>query len=289
MRHSALRPVIWLALMTVTAACSDDSSTNDNASTTDEGGSGAGGRTSTTTAGRTSSSTAGRGGSTATAGRTSTSNGGTGGSTTGTTTAGRGGSSAVAGRGGSTANTSNGGSGGATTSSNAGSGGQAAQALSDAEIVAILTAANNGEVQQGNVAVTKAVAPAVRTFAQDMVSMHTAAQTRLNGVITAENLTPAESTTSTDLTKTSSNIVSKLQAADLDAFDMLYIQTQIDVHRTVLTALDEQLIPAAKNAAVRTELTATRAVVVEHLNRARAIAVTLDLGVDAGAEADAGI
>jgi hypothetical protein len=50
-----------------------------------------------------------------------------------------------------------------------------------------------------------------------------------------------------------------------------------------------EIVQCGARSAVRAELTATRAAVVEHLNRARAIALTLELGVDGGAEADAGL
>ena len=289
MRHTALRPLIWLSLFTLAAAGCEDSedSSTDNPST-EEGGSG--GRTSATS-GRSGSagSTAGRAGAgTATSGRGgSTASGGTG-ATSGAVSAGRGGSSS-AGRGG-TSGATNAGSGGAATAAGAGgTAGQTAAAIGDAEIVAVLTAVNNGEVQLNNVAVTKAVAPVARSYAQDLVNAHTASQTRLNGVITAASITPKDSAVSTDLTQTASQLVSKLQAQNLDTFDTTYIQSQIDVHRQVLEIIDEQLLPNVKGDAVRAEIRATRAEVVEHLNRARAIGETLDLGVDAGTEADAGL
>ena len=283
MRHSLIKPLICLSLFSLgAAACADDSDDNSNSSSQEQSGSG--GRTSSA-GGRAGSSvsSAGRGGTTTLAGRGgSTASAGTNGSSV---SAGRGGNGA--GRGGSGGAAANGGRGGSTTGTG-GAAGQTAAAIGDAEISAILTAANNGEVQQNNVAVTKAVAPAARSFAQDLVNMHTAAQTRLNGVISAENLTPKDSTVSADLTKASSQIVSKLQAADLNGFDMAYLQSQIDVHRQVLELIDQRLLPSVKSTALRAELTATRAAVVEHLNRARAIATTLDLSVDAGSEADAG-
>jgi putative membrane protein len=292
MGHSATKPLILLSLIAVTGACSDDNDdgTNDGAATAEESGSGARSGSSATGGRASTATTAGRGGNTASAGRGgNTASGGSSGSSV-SVIAGRGAAS-TAGRGGTGATTSTtptAGAGGSAGGS-AGSAGQAAQVVRDEEIVAILTAANNAEVQQGNVAATKAVSPAVRTYAQDLVNLHTAAQTRLNGVITAANLTPAESATSSDLTKTSSGLVTKLQAADLEAFDMTFIQAQIDQHRQVLTLIDERLLPSVKSDVLRLELASTREAVVQHLNRGRAIAVTLELSVDAGPEADAGL
>ena len=303
MRHSATKPFILLSLIAMAGACGDDNDdgTNDSATTAEESGTGARAGSGGGSGRSSSSGTAGRGGNTAASGRSggnagnagnsATPSAGSGGGNTGSANAGRGGASA-AGRGGTTASTASGGTGGSAggaAGSTAGAGGQAAQAVRDEEIAAILTAANNGEVQQGNVAVTKAVSPAVRMYAQDLVAMHTAAQTRLNGVITATNLNPAENATASDLTLASSKLVAKLQAADLDAFDMTYIQAQIDTHRQVLTLIDERLLPSVKSDALRTEITLTREAVVQHLNRGRAIASTLELSVDAGPEADAGL
>jgi putative membrane protein len=53
------------------------------------------------------------------------------------------------------------------------------------------------------------------------------------------------------------------------AFDKAYIDSQVEMHTTALQLLDTQLIPSAMNAEIKTEMTAMRATVAEHLDAAK--------------------
>ena len=56
--------------------------------------------------------------------------------------------------------------------------------LSDAQILKVLMVANQGEVDQAKLALTKATMPEVRAFAEQMITDHTAALARLTALAT---------------------------------------------------------------------------------------------------------
>jgi putative membrane protein len=172
-----------------------------------------------------------------------------------------------------------------------GQGGQAAAVvLSDAQIAAIVSAANAGEIAQNNVAQQKATHAQARTLATDFVDMHTMAQAQLDTLLTTLKITPEDNAITAELKQTSDTIINRLQAADEAVFDTVWLQSQIDVHIRVLELIDSMLLPNAIAPQLHDALLQTRALVSDHLARARALADTLDLDVDAGvAELDAGI
>ena len=53
--------------------------------------------------------------------------------------------------------------------------------------------------------------------------------------------------------------------------DKDYMTSQVEVHRKVVTMLDKQLIPNAKNAELKNMLTQTRTAVAAHLKKAEQI------------------
>lgn len=300
MGHKYLTTVALLSFASF-AACSGDDSSKENptevsgtAGSAGRSGSGGNDRGGASTAGKGATvPTAGRSSQGGLAGRSSSSAGEPGaGGTAGISVppVGRGGAGAnVAGRGGAGAGTGGiAGSNAAPAGSNAqaGAGGNQAVSLSDAQIASVLLTADAGEVQQNMVALTRAVAPSARAFAQDLIDMHTAAQLRLNTLLTALNIVPQSSPVSDQLLKASDRIVAKLQNDSGVTFDMTYLQSQIDVHIQVLNLIDQTLLPNAKSEQLRNEIATVRAEVALHLARARTLAQALNLDVDAGVGGD---
>jgi putative membrane protein len=300
MGHRYLRTAAWLVIQSFgVAACGGDDSSNENPSTQEESGSGGSG-VKTTTGGRGGTAAAGRGTGTSAAGRSALP--GVAGAT-GVPLAGIG--APAGGRTAPSLNTA--GADAAGTSASAGSGGAIAQAganaqagaggtraiisLSDAQIASVLFTADEGEVQQNTLAVTRATAPAARVYAQDLIDMHRAADTRLTALLTTINISAQGNPVTDSLRQDSERIVAKLQGEPGTTFDMTYLQSQIEVHIKVLNLIDQTLLPNAKNEQLRNEIVVVRSEVALHLARARTLAATLDLDVDAGvgSESDAGL
>jgi putative membrane protein len=154
--------------------------------------------------------------------------------------------------------------------------------LTDPEIASVALTANMGEIEQGDIAETKAQNPAVVALATMLVDMHTAAEQRENALATTLSITPQDNAISSQLRSASSSIVMQLNSASTGDFDAVYVRAQVQVHEQVLDTIDNVLLPDVTNAMLRAELMTTRGEVESHLTAARALAATLDIDTDAG-------
>lgn len=146
----------------------------------------------------------------------------------------------------------------------------AAVELTDPQIAAVTSTANEGEVLQANTARPKLTNPSAQAFADMMVTMHTAAQARQATLLMQKGITPEPNAISTMLKQESDAIVAQLSAAPAPV-DLLYIEKQVAVHEKVLSTLDTVLIPSADDAALEADLMTARGEVSAHLTMARTI------------------
>lgn len=145
-------------------------------------------------------------------------------------------------------------------------------ATPEGDIAAIVMAANQGEVEQGQAASTRATSSAVRSFAQMMVTDHTNAINMGRDTFNRAGVNPATGNMiATTLQDNSRLTVTNLATYQGAAFDRMYMQTQVDLHDWLLRALDTALIPSAQTPELRTMLTTQRGSVAMHLEQARTI------------------
>jgi putative membrane protein len=142
---------------------------------------------------------------------------------------------------------------------------------SDSDIAGIVRTANQGEVDQGQTASTRATSADVRAFAQMMVTDHTNALSQGTNLFSRNNIAPNDNDLSRNLQSNSQQAVSALSTYSGAEFDRQYIQSQIDMHQWLLSSLDNTLIPATRNRDLRNFLQTQRASVAAHLERARQI------------------
>jgi putative membrane protein len=147
--------------------------------------------------------------------------------------------------------------------------------LTDAEIMAVTTAANTGEIAQANAALPKLTDEDVQEFAMMMREMHMAAQMRQTDLAESKDITPAANPVSMELTMESEAIVTAIDAASEDEVDALYMGAQVMVHEKVLATIEDVLIPSADDADLVDELETSRDEVEAHLEMAREIADAL--------------
>ena len=140
--------------------------------------------------------------------------------------------------------------------------------LTDAQIAAIADAANKGEIEQAKLAVRKAKDAQVKAFAQMMIDHHGTEQKKEQQLCTTLNLQPETTQTSTQLQTDSQNAISSLTSQTGADFDRAYMDLQVKEHKEVLDAIDNKLIPSAKNAQLKQALTDFRPKVQEHLQKA---------------------
>jgi putative membrane protein len=151
--------------------------------------------------------------------------------------------------------------------SNAMGGTPAAAPLNDAEIADVVSSINKAEIEQAQLALTKASSPAVRHFAEHMISAHRTMQSHDTTVLAHAQITPTESTMSRQLKTDTHTQLETLQGLHKHDFDRQYVDDQVDGHRQALEFLDKA-IPTVKNADLKADLEAARPKVNDHFEMA---------------------
>lgn len=153
----------------------------------------------------------------------------------------------------------------------------AREPLTDPQIAKILDAVDTGEIEQAKLAQTKSKNTRVKKYAQHMIQQHTKAKQKGAALTKKAKITPEDSDLSAQLTGKSSAQLDALKLADDVSFDALYIEGQSSLHNEVLGLLNEQLLPAASNDALKTHLNETRSMVESHLADADSVQQALGL------------
>ena len=149
----------------------------------------------------------------------------------------------------------------------------AAQAAgpTDAEITAILLAANNTDISYAKLAPTRAESQAIKDFAARMLSDHTRVNSVVEEFMASANITPEENKTSLDFRDESAMKRDLMRELSGRSFDTTYIVNEITYHTRLLAAIDGTLLPAVRNAQLRQVITAIRPAVAAHLAHAQQV------------------
>jgi putative membrane protein len=147
---------------------------------------------------------------------------------------------------------------------------------SDADIAAIVSNANQGEIDEGQVATTSASSDDVRAFARMMVTDHSNALNQAKSLLSRNNITPNMNNDIANTLQNGANqTVTALRTYTGNDFDRQYMQSQVDAHQWLLQTLDSTLIPGASNRQLRDFLKTQRTAVAAHLDRARQIQTSM--------------
>ena len=147
--------------------------------------------------------------------------------------------------------------------------------LSDAQIAAIVTTANQIDIDNGNLALENASHEEVKQFAERMIADHTSVNEAAVELVTRLGVTPEETDTSRGLEKSAEQTRAKMRSLSGEEFDDAYVENEVAYHEAVLQMLDEQLIPAAQNEELKSMLKSVRPAFVAHLEHARSIQSSL--------------
>lgn len=146
-----------------------------------------------------------------------------------------------------------------------------AQAVTDAQIAAIVVTANQVDVDAGKVAESRGTHPEVKAFGRQMVADHAGVNTQATALVTRLKVKPEDNPTAQSLKAGGAENVKKLSGLSGAAFDKAYIDHEVVYHQQVLDALDKTLIPGAQNAELKALLEKVRPAFVAHLNHAQTI------------------
>jgi putative membrane protein len=153
-------------------------------------------------------------------------------------------------------------------------------AMSDAQIMAIVATANDGEIAAARLALQRATSNEVKQLAQLMLTEHTAMQETGTALAKELGLAPSESDQSRMLATTADTEAKRLSALEGAAFDKAYVDGQVAMHEGVLDTIDRKLVPSAQNPRLKTMLTDTRPKISGHLEHARKVQAQLAGPVD---------
>lgn len=152
------------------------------------------------------------------------------------------------------------------------------QFTTDGQIAAFADAVNKAEVDQAKLALRKAKDAQVKAFAQEMANQHGQLLNTEKRMLSAQNITPEPNATVNQLESQAQSGLSTLSSKTGNDFDKAYIDLQVQEHQQVLNSLDNDILPAARNATFKQELQTMRNHVQMHLQRAQAIQQRLQGG-----------
>ncbi len=151
-----------------------------------------------------------------------------------------------------------------------------AAGLSDAEIAAIVVAANAVDAETGDLAAARANDPEVRQFGKTMGIDHRAVNQAAGELAARLNLTPVEGEVSQKLRADGEAFRTELSAKSGADFDRAYIAHEVEYHKAVIAAVDQLLIPGASNAELKQTIISVRPALIAHLNHAQQLQARLN-------------
>lgn len=147
----------------------------------------------------------------------------------------------------------------------------AAPGPNDAQIAAIVVSANSVDVQAGRYAERKTHNKEVKAFAKEMVRDHSAVNKKAVALVTKLHVKPEANDTSKSLDNGGKENLAHLKTLKGADFDKAYIDHEVAYHQQVLDAIDNVLIPNAKNEELSALLKKVRPTIADHLQHAKMI------------------
>ncbi len=146
-----------------------------------------------------------------------------------------------------------------------------AKTITDANIAAIVVAANNIDISAAKIAIQRSNNPKVKQFAKTMITDHTAVLNAAVELVTRIGITPVNNELVVALAKQSNDHESKLNVLTGEAFDALYIAHEVAYHQAVISVIEKQLIPSATNQELKQTLISVLPAFKAHLKHCKMI------------------
>ena len=145
----------------------------------------------------------------------------------------------------------------------------------DANVVDVLTVANQGEVDYSQIGVDKATNAGVKQFAQLMVKDHGAMVEAVKGLATKLNVMPASNDKANSLKEENTKDINDLNAKTGKDFDKEFMEEQVDMHQETLDLLGD-LDSRTTNADLKAAIAEAKPKVQAHLDQAKALKDKID-------------
>jgi putative membrane protein len=144
-----------------------------------------------------------------------------------------------------------------------------AAAPNDAQIAAIVVAANQADIDAAKVAKTRGSDKAVKEFAATMIRDHESVNKQAKDLVKKLKVTPQPSETSRSLQQGDRDNLAALKKLKGAAFDKAYVDHEVAYHQQVLDAINSTLLPNAKNAELKALIEKVTPAFQAHLEHAK--------------------
>ena len=149
-------------------------------------------------------------------------------------------------------------------------------AWTDANVVDVLTVANQGEVDYSQIGAEKATRADVKKYAQMMVKDHGTMLDAVKSLATRLNVTPATNDKANDLKEENTKDINDLNAKTVGKdFDDEFMEEQVDMHQETLDLLND-LDGRTTNADLKAAIAEAKPKVQAHLDQAKALKDKVD-------------
>jgi len=145
----------------------------------------------------------------------------------------------------------------------------------DPQIAHIAYTAGQIDIEAAQQALNKSKNKDVREFATDMERDHKSVNDKALALVKKLNVTPEDNETSKALSKQAADKRAELAKLSGAAFDKAYIDNEVAYHKTVNSALENTLIPSAKNPELKDLLTTGLKIFQGHQQHAEQVAAKL--------------
>ena len=149
-------------------------------------------------------------------------------------------------------------------------------AWTDANVVDVLTVANQGEVDYSQIGAEKATRADVKKYAKLMVKDHGAMLDAVKSLATKLNVTPAANDKGNGLKEESTKDINDLNGKTVGKdFDNEFMEEQVDMHQETLDLLND-LDSRTTNADLKAAIAEAKPKVQAHLDQAKALKDKVD-------------
>jgi len=139
---------------------------------------------------------------------------------------------------------------------------------SDGQVIAILQAANQGEIDVAQSVIDRLQDKNVQLLAQTIIDDHTKALDQVDQLSSSAGIEPVENDNSEELAESADTTIASLEKESGDKLEKSYVAHELLDHIQTIGVGDHLLGPSAKNAQLKATIQALRPTLVKHLQLA---------------------
>lgn len=148
----------------------------------------------------------------------------------------------------------------------------------DPQIVGIVVAADDIDIDYAKLALSKTKNKQVKDFAQQMITDHSSVSKNVRDLAAKLNLSPQDSETSNSFKTQAQQMLQKLQGLKGKEFDRAYIDNEVGYHEAVINATKTVLVPSADDGELKSALQGATPLFEGHLQHAEQVQSAVEGG-----------